>query len=120
MLSHWARTRCAPAGMLAWLPCLPGSPLLPRTQSAAGQDQVQSPILSHCHCDASTAVCVRPTSLPSAPSCRLPSIRQAIAAFEEAVAGMRVGGVRRVEVLGELPALSYPRDRSQRFVSGYK
>lgn len=45
---------------------------------------------------------------------------QAIPAFEEAVAGMRVGGVRRVEVLGEIPKLSYPRDRSQRFVSGFK
>ncbi|KAI7838392.1 hypothetical protein COHA_007849 [Chlorella ohadii] len=38
-----------------------------------------------------------------------------IPAFEEAVAGMRVGGVRRIEVLGEIPELSYPRDRSQRF-----
>lgn len=32
---------------------------------------------------------------------------------------MQVGGVRRIEVLGEIPALGYPRDRSQRFVSGY-
>jgi hypothetical protein len=42
---------------------------------------------------------------------------QAIAAFEEAVAGMQVGGIRRIEVRGELPALSYPRDRSQRFTN---
>lgn len=33
---------------------------------------------------------------------------------------MRVGGVRRIEVLGELPELSYPRYRAQRFVSGFK
>lgn len=42
---------------------------------------------------------------------------QAIAAFEEAVAGMRAGGVRRVEVVGDHPELSYPRDRSQRFTN---
>ena len=46
--------------------------------------------------------------------------QQAIPAFEEAVSSMRVGGIRRIEVLGELPQLSYPRDRSERFVSGYK
>ena len=43
-----------------------------------------------------------------------------IPAFDEAVAGMAVGGVRRVEVLGEIPELGYPRDRAQRFVSGFK
>lgn len=42
---------------------------------------------------------------------------QAIPAFEEAVRDMRVGGIRRVEVRGELPELSYPRDRSQRFTN---
>ncbi|KAG1662210.1 hypothetical protein FOA52_015836 [Chlamydomonas sp. UWO 241] len=42
---------------------------------------------------------------------------EVIAAFEEAVAGMKVGGIRRVEVPGELPGLSYPRNRSERFVS---
>jgi FKBP-type peptidyl-prolyl cis-trans isomerase 2 len=46
--------------------------------------------------------------------------RQAIPAFEEAVSTMRVGGVRRIEVLGEIPSLSYPRDRSERFVSSGK
>jgi hypothetical protein len=46
--------------------------------------------------------------------------QQAIPAFEEAVSSMRVGGIRRIEVLGELPQLSYPRDRSERFVSGFK
>lgn len=58
---------------------------------------------------------------PTHASIHTPTPRlQAIPAFEEAVAGMRVGGVRRVEVLGEIPALSYPRDRSERFVSGFK
>lgn len=28
---------------------------------------------------------------------------------------MRVGGIRRLEILGEIPALSYPRKASQRF-----
>ncbi|PSC68182.1 Peptidyl-prolyl cis-trans isomerase PASTICCINO1 [Micractinium conductrix] len=45
---------------------------------------------------------------------------EVIPAFDEAVAGMAVGGVRRVEVLGEIPELGYPRDRAQRFVSGFK
>ncbi|MEW5314054.1 MAG: hypothetical protein WDW38_005578 [Sanguina aurantia] len=40
---------------------------------------------------------------------------QAIPAFEEAVASMHVGGIRRLEVLGEIPALSYPRKSSLRF-----
>ena len=35
----------------------------------------------------------------------------AIGAFEEAVAGMRVGGIRRVEVPGDRPALGYALDR---------
>ncbi len=38
-----------------------------------------------------------------------------IAAFDEAVAGMRPGAIRRIEVPGEVPALSYPRDRRERF-----
>ncbi len=38
-----------------------------------------------------------------------------IAAFDEAVAGMRPGQIRRVEVPGEVPALSYPIDRKLRF-----
>ncbi|KAL4447984.1 hypothetical protein ABPG75_005203 [Micractinium tetrahymenae] len=42
---------------------------------------------------------------------------EVIPAFDEAVAGMRAGGVRRVEVLGELPQLSYPRDPKKRYVS---
>lgn len=41
----------------------------------------------------------------------------AIPAFEEAVSGMKVGGVRRIQVLGSHPELSYPRDRSLRFDS---
>lgn len=39
-----------------------------------------------------------------------------IAAFEEAVASMNVGGLRRVEIPGDHPELSWPRDRSERFV----
>ena len=38
-----------------------------------------------------------------------------IPAFDEAVATMRVGGYRRVEVPGERPELGYPIDRAQRF-----
>jgi len=38
-----------------------------------------------------------------------------IPAFEEAVLGMRVGGLRRIEVKGENPELSYPRNRKERF-----
>lgn len=45
---------------------------------------------------------------------------QVIPAFEEAVSSMRVGGVRRIEVLGEIPSLSYPRDRNERFVTSGK
>jgi len=40
---------------------------------------------------------------------------EAIGAFEEAVQGMQVGGIRRVEVFGGLSDLTYPLDRSQRF-----
>lgn len=36
---------------------------------------------------------------------------QAIPAFEEAVAGMKAGGIRRIEVPGDRPELGYPRDR---------
>ena len=39
----------------------------------------------------------------------------AIAAFDEAVARMRPGAIVRVEVPGEVPALSYPIDRRERF-----
>ena len=42
---------------------------------------------------------------------------QAIGAFEEAVLGMRAGGVRRIEVPGAVPSLGYARDRKQRFSS---
>lgn len=41
-----------------------------------------------------------------------------IPAFEEAVRGMRVGGVRRIEIDGSIPGLSYPRPRSERFIQG--
>ena len=41
----------------------------------------------------------------------------AIPAFEEAVAGMKVGGIRRIQIPGIHPELGYPRDRSERFVS---
>jgi hypothetical protein len=30
---------------------------------------------------------------------------------------MNVGGIRRIEVRGELPELSYPRDRAKRFTN---
>lgn len=40
---------------------------------------------------------------------------EVIAGFEEAVLGMNVGGLRRIEIPGELPELSYPRDRKERF-----
>ncbi len=39
----------------------------------------------------------------------------AIAAFDEAIAGMRPGGIRRIEVPGEVPSLSYAIDRKARF-----
>jgi hypothetical protein len=42
---------------------------------------------------------------------------QAIAAFEEAVAGMKPGGIRRIEVPGEKPELGYSLDRSVRFTN---
>jgi FKBP-type peptidyl-prolyl cis-trans isomerase 2 len=38
-----------------------------------------------------------------------------IDAFNEAVAGMRPGAIRRVEVPGEAPSLSYPINRKERF-----
>ena len=38
-----------------------------------------------------------------------------IAAFDEAVSRMRPGSIVRVEVPGEIPALSYPIDRKLRF-----
>ena len=57
---------------------------------------------------------------PQVNACCSLGLRQVIPAFDEAVAGMAVGGVRRVEVLGEIPELGYPRDRAQRFVSGFK
>ena len=41
----------------------------------------------------------------------------AIPAIEEAVKGMAVGGIRRLEVRGEIPELSYPRDRNERFTN---
>jgi FKBP-type peptidyl-prolyl cis-trans isomerase len=45
---------------------------------------------------------------------------QAIPAFEEAVAGMRAGGVRRLELAGERPELGWDRDRSSRYLKGPK
>ena len=42
---------------------------------------------------------------------------QAIPAFEEAVAGMVSGGLRRIEVPGTRPQLSYARERSERFAN---
>lgn len=41
-----------------------------------------------------------------------------IPAFEEAVRGMKVGGVRRIEIDGSIPGISYPRSRSERFIQG--
>jgi len=41
--------------------------------------------------------------------------QEAIPAIEEAVQGMMVGGIRRVQIPGDHPELSYPRDRSERF-----
>ena len=46
---------------------------------------------------------------------------QAIPGFEEAVRGMRVGGVRRIEIPGELEEkLGYSRDKSLRYPVGPK
>lgn len=42
---------------------------------------------------------------------------QAIPAFEEAVAGMAAGGLRRIELPGTRPELSYARERSERFAN---
>eukprot|EP00878_Enallax_costatus_P012618 GHUV01013178.1.p1 GENE.GHUV01013178.1~~GHUV01013178.1.p1 ORF type:complete len:175 (+),score=22.60 GHUV01013178.1:288-812(+) len=42
---------------------------------------------------------------------------EAIRAFQEAVSTMKVGGIRRVEVPGDKPELSYPRDRAARFTN---
>lgn len=39
---------------------------------------------------------------------------QAIPAFEEAVAGMKVGGVRRVEISGDRPELGWDRNAATR------
>ena len=43
------------------------------------------------------------------------SCLQVIPAIEEAVLGMQAGGIRRVEIRGEHPELSYPRPRNERF-----
>ena len=40
---------------------------------------------------------------------------QAIGAFDEAVRGMRAGGIRRIEVPGAVETLGYARDRKERF-----
>lgn len=40
---------------------------------------------------------------------------EAIPAIEEAVQGMMVGGIRRIQIPGDHPELSYPRDRFERF-----
>lgn len=42
---------------------------------------------------------------------------QAIAAFEEAVAGMKAGGLRRIEIPGSKPDLGFPLDRKERFTN---
>lgn len=41
--------------------------------------------------------------------------QEAIPAIEEAVQGMMVGGIRRVQIPGDHPELSYPRDKYERF-----
>jgi hypothetical protein len=47
--------------------------------------------------------------------------QEAIPAFEEAVSGMKVGGVRRVEIPGELEQkLAYPVDKQTRYAQGPK
>jgi len=43
---------------------------------------------------------------------------QVIPAFEEAVAGMKVGGIRRMEVDGRRPELGWPRNRNDRYSQG--
>lgn len=43
---------------------------------------------------------------------------QAIPAFEEAVAGMKVGGVRRVEISGDRPELGWDRNAATRYSKG--
>eukprot|EP01023_Acetabularia_acetabulum_P062844 TRINITY_DN7811_c0_g1_i12.p1 TRINITY_DN7811_c0_g1~~TRINITY_DN7811_c0_g1_i12.p1 ORF type:complete len:228 (-),score=37.55 TRINITY_DN7811_c0_g1_i12:159-842(-) len=40
-----------------------------------------------------------------------------IQAFQQGIQGMKVGGIRRIEVPGSKPELSYPRERNQRFTS---
>ena len=60
------------------------------------------------------------TSLRDEPYRFVLGAHAAIPAFEEAVAGMRAGGLRRVEVPGERPELSYPRGRRERFESGFR
>lgn len=42
-------------------------------------------------------------------------VPQAIAAIEEAVQSMSVGGVRRIEILGSKPELGYPLIKGERF-----
>lgn len=42
---------------------------------------------------------------------------EAIPAIEEAVTGMKVGGIRRIQIPGIHPEIGYPRDRGQRFVT---
>jgi hypothetical protein len=43
------------------------------------------------------------------------NVVQVIKAFEEAVLGMKVGGIRRIEVPGAVPDLGYSLDRKVRF-----
>jgi hypothetical protein len=57
----------------------------------------------------------RPSGQPKPDRPPLAAAPQAIRAFEEAVAGMQVGGIRRVEVPGERPELGYSRSRRERF-----
>lgn len=45
---------------------------------------------------------------------------EVIPAFDEAVAGMKAGGIRRVEIDGRIPELGWPRDRNRRYIQGPK
>lgn len=42
---------------------------------------------------------------------------EAIPAIEEAVLGMKVGGIRRIQIPGIHPEIGYPRNRAERFVA---
>lgn len=46
---------------------------------------------------------------------RVCGVLQAIGAFDEAVMGMQVGGIRRIEVPGAVEKLGYSLNRKERF-----